>query len=849
LAPKRNSKSPRSVASRATSKPRVRTVLPGPLTYDQVYAECKTGQFRFSDTANRRHSHDIIAQDRAVEAINIGLGIQKPGYNIYVAGYQGTGKTSVIRSFLEKWSKDAPDPFDWIYVHDFENKEAPKAIRMTKGEGRKLKKRIDSLIKDLREEVPKALQSEDYENAVNSYISSSNERKGKLFTELERLAKSMDFAVKSTRVGIETVPVIDGRTLTEKDYNKLDEKQREDIESRRNKLEPEVLDFARKVRTIDQESKDYIENIRSEVGNQLVSSLMEPLFERYLDTEEISSYLERVKAHVLENILDFAEDEEEEQEDGGHFMDERDRFRKYAINVFVDNTHAKGAPIVIENNPTYYNLFGKVEKNVEHGMYLTDQTMVKNGAVQRANGGYLVLHVLDIFKNPQIWETLKRVLRSRKAFIEDMGEQYSMLPTSGLRPEPIPLDLKVVLIGSDEIYHLLVEEDEEFHKIFKIKADFDFKMERNAKNVNSYATFVATRSKLEDLLPFDRSGVAAIIEFSSRLVEDQRLLSTQFGDMKDLTIEADYVARQSKSKSVRREHVESALDQKFYRLNLVEEHMLQMTKNEDVLLSVDGQRIGQINGLTVLDMGDIQFGRIARITCTTSMNDDGIINIERASRLSGKLHDKGMFILSGFIKGILARERGLGISASVCFEQSYGYIDGDSASCAEMIAIFSSIAGIPIRQEFAITGSVNQLGDVQTIGGVNEKIEGFFKTCRLIGRQKKGYGVVIPKQNAVNLMLHRDAREAVRNGYLEIYPVSHIWEAFALMTNHELGIRDYYDEKFIAGSALEKIRLRIDHLLELKRSFHRKGLEVMPATKESGSGDKRRPTRESARPK
>jgi lon-related putative ATP-dependent protease len=586
------------------------------------------------------------------------------------------------------------------------------------------------------------------------------------------------------------------------------------------------LDFARKVRTIDRESKDYIEKLRSAVGNQIVSSLMERLFETYAHDEELTSYFEKVKEQVLENIMDFVDDEEEEDQGEGGFFEERDRFRKYAINVFVDNTHAKGAPIVIENNPTYYNLFGKVEKNVEHGMYLTDQTMVKNGALHRANGGYLVLHVLDIFKNPQIWETLKRVLRSRKAFIEDMGEQFAMLPTSGLRPEPIPLDLKVVLIGSDEIYHILVEEDEEFHKIFKIKADFDFKMERNAKNVNSYATFVATRSKIEGLLPFDRSGVAAIIEFSSRLVEDQRLLSTQFGDMKDLTIEADYIARQGRSKNVRREHVERALDQKFYRLNLVEEHMLQMIKTEDVLLSVDGERVGQINGLTVMDMGDIAFGRIARITCTTSMSDDGIVNVERASRLSGKLHDKGMFILSGFLKGLLARQRSLGISASVCFEQSYGYVDGDSASCAELVAILSSIAGIPIRQDMAITGSINQLGDVQPIGGVNEKVEGFFKTCRMIGKKKKGYGVIVPRQNVSNLMLHRDAREAVRSGYLEIYPVAHIHEAFELLTGKSLGIRDFYDETFMLGSALDMIRQKLDYLWDLKRS-HRKHDEVV----------------------
>lgn len=826
--------------------------LPKPLTVAQTFCECPTGKFRFSNTKSKRQSYDIIAQDRAIQAINMGLGIQKPGYNIYVAGYQGTGKTSVIRTFLEKWSKNAQDPTDWIYVHDFDHSEAPKAIKLKKGEGRKLKKRMDNLVRELREEIPSALQSEDYENAVNTYLSASNDRKSKLFAELEKLAKGLEFAIKSSRVGIETVPIVDGKQLTEKEYNKLDDKQRAAIENRRARLEPEVLDFARKVRTIDAEAREYIENLRSEVGNHIVSSLMEPLFEQYLDNEEISKYLKGVHDHVLENILDFVDQPEAETEEGqaSHVpQDDRERFRRYAVNVFIDNTHAKGAPIVIENNPTYYNLFGKIEKNVEHGMYLTDLTMIKAGAIQRANGGYLVLHVLDIFKNPQIWETLKRVLRSRMAFIEDMGEQFSVLPTSGLRPEPIPLDLKVILIGSDEIYHVLIESDDEFHKIFKIKADFDYKMERNEKNINAYATFVATRSKMENLLPFDRSGVAAIVEHSSRLVEDQRLLSTQFGDIKDLTIEADYIARQKKAKAVRRDHVEEALDQKFYRLNLVEENLLQMISNEDLLLSVEGSRIGQINGLTVYDLGDISFGKAARISVTTSMTDSGIINIERSSRLSGKIHDKGIMILSGFLNGILARKRSMGITASVAFEQSYSYVDGDSASCAELIAILSAMSGVPVKQNFAITGSINQYGEIQPIGGANEKIEGFFKACRLLGGLKgnKKYGVVIPYQNCASLMLHRDVRNAVKDGILTIYPVRHVWEAFQFMTDHELGIREFHEENFIKGSVLEMIDQRLTKIRDENKKHKKSESDAAAETHAPAPKPTRRRAQENAK--
>jgi len=484
------------------------------------------------------------------------------------------------------------------------------------------------------------------------------------------------------------------------------------------------------------------------------------------------------------------------------------------INVFVDNSDCKGAPVVIESNPTFYNLFGKIEKNVDHGVYLTDFTMVKNGSLHRANGGYLVLNATDIFRTQAIWETLKRVLRNREAFIEDMGEQFSFVPTSGLRPQPVPLDLKVVLIGNDDIYHLLYEEDEEFHKIFKIKADFDYKMPRAPKNIASYVSFVATRANKEDLLPFDRSAVAAIVEFGSRAVEDQRQLSTQFGEIKDLTIEADFMARDAGSKVVKRQHVEAALDEKFYRLNLIEEHLFELVENEDILLSVSGATVGQINGLTVYDMGDHAFGKICRITCTTSISDDGIINVERASRLSGRSHDKGMHILTGYLNAVLAREHSLGLSASVCFEQSYGMIDGDSASCAELVAIISAMADIPIDQSFAMTGSINQMGEIQAIGGINEKVEGFYKICQLIGKGQNQFNLILPIQNVPNLMLHRNAAEAVKDGKLRLFPVRYLWEAFELVTGVALGTKDLHVTNFTKDSAFDIIKGKLKRLHE-----------------------------------
>jgi lon-related putative ATP-dependent protease len=816
-------KSRRAPQTAAANKP---LKLPEALTYEEVYKECDTDIFKFSTTAKMGETHEFISQDRAVRAINMGLGIRKPGYNIYVAGAQGTGKTSVIKTFLERWSKKAPQPFDWVYVYNFQHSEVPRAISLQAGEGKKFKKGMEYFVKGLRAEIPMALQSEDYENAVNAYLSASSDRKAKLFSDLEKRAKSLDFQVKSTRMGIETIPVVEGRVLSEKEYAKLSDGVREGIEDRRAQIEPEVLDFARKVRAIDNETRDYVEKLRSELGRHVVNVHMDPLLNEYKDHKGITEYLEQVRDHVLEHLMEFVESDDnhgaqqqqqQEQLEMLGLHEERDRFVRYSVNVFVDHTNNEGAPVIIETNPTYYNLFGKIEKNVEHGMYLTDFTMIKPGAIHRANGGYLVLNAMDIFKTGSIWDTLKRVLKNRLGFIEDMGEQYSLLPTSGLRPAPIPLDLKVILIGNDDIYHLLHGMDEDFSKIFKIKAHFEDKMQRSKSNIEHYVDFIATRSDKEDLLPFDRSGVAAVVEFGSRLVDDQRHLSTQFGTLKDLTIEADFIAREQSAKYIKRQHVEDALEQRYYRANLVEEQMTEMVEQEDLLLTVDGERIGQVNGLAVYDLGDYSFGKVSRISCTVSTVHEGVVNIERAAKMSGRIHDKGVAILTGYLQALLAKEHALGFSASVCFEQSYGLIDGDSASITELTAIVSALARIPVRQNLAMTGSLNQFGEVQPIGGVNEKIEGFWRTVEILGKADLSYDVLIPVQNAANLMVNKSVRQAVKEKRLRIIPVKTFSQVFELSTGLAFGASDIYDSKFGEGSALWIVENRLRELRESRK--------------------------------
>ncbi len=786
------------------------------LSSEEVYHSCDLTESHVKEYAAKEPNYEIVSQERAVRAITMGLGIHKPGYNIYVAGVQGTGKTSVIRTFLKKSAHSLPTPGDWIYVYNFKSPEMPRAIPMRTGHAKKFKKEMDEFVEVLSTELPAALQSEEYENKVNATVNGSNDKKSRLFNDLEKTAKGMNFGVKSTRMGIVTVPIIDGKPLSEKEYADLTDKQKEQIESSRNDLEPEVLDFARKVRAIEAETREKLDELRHNVGNFLLKENLAPLTKKYEANKEIKAFLLEVKENILENLAEFlrkneSEEEEETEEAAAARPRKADPYVQYRVNVFVDNTDNKGAPIVIESNPTYYNLFGKIEKSIEYGIYTTDFKMIKAGSLARANGGYLVLNAVDVFRTPQVWETLKRVIKNQKLFIEDLGEQYSLLPTSGLRPEPIALNVKIILIGSDWIYRTLYQVDEDFNKIFKVKADFDTQMPRNEKHIDDYIRFVTTRSKVEHLLPFDATAVAAVVEHSSRLTEDQGKLSTRFSLIKDLTIEANFMAKERGSHRISEEDVERAIEERYIRSSLVEDHINESLERGDILLATNTRRVGEINGLVVYDLGDISFGKPARITCRTFKGKPGIVNIEREAQLSGKIHNKGVAIMSHWLQATFARKSPIQLSASICFEQNYAGVDGDSATLAEMLLITSTAAGIPIDQSLAVTGSVNQFGEVQPIGGVNEKVEGFFRTCEkrgLNGRQ----GCIIPIQNVKNLMLNRKVREAIAAGRFHIWPVSRVEEAFEIMTGYQAGAYDEKTKKWTAGSAFELL----DHALHEK---------------------------------
>lgn len=758
--------------------------------------------------------------------MDVGLGVQRPGYNIFVSGSAGTGKKSVIRRLLEVYAKSKESPCDWIYVYNFDNTDAPKALQLKAGEGQKFSLSMAKAVARIKDTIQKDFQNEEFENTVNEIVSNSKDKQSKIYLQLEKLAAKMGFSLKRTSLGIETIPLIKGKPATERAYEKLSKKEKKIIEDQRSKLEPEVLKKSRKIRDLDEFMKRKLHTLEEKVASRVVERYIDPLLVAYNKSDvSLLDHIEEVRNYILDNIADFSPLEvDEEGVEPFTSSNIRNKFNKFKINVFIDNKKNKDAPVVIETNPTYYNLFGKLERDVENGMYLTDFTKIKPGSIHKANGGYLVLDVNDVLKIPYVWETLKRVLKNRLAYIEELDEHFAAIPATALRPQPIPLDIKVILLGDEETYQFLLGADEEFLKIFKIKSDFDSQMNRNLENIRSYGDFVASRCKKEKLRHFDNGAVSALVEFASRVVEDQKKLTTEFGVIKDIIIEADYRSRKVGSNLVRRSHVEEALEEKHFRANLFERRLFDLVKTKELIISVDGKRIGLVNGLTVYDFGDYSFGKVCRVTCVVSMSgEEKVFNIERASKLSGNFHDKGVFILSGFLNALIARKESYHLSASLVFEQSYGEIDGDSATLAELTALVSSLAEIPVFQNLAITGSLNQLGDVQPIGGVNEKIEGFYKTCKLLGRGDT-YNVIIPHQNVGHLMLNKETRKAVTQGFLRIFPVKQFWEVFEIATGVEFGAKNVQTKVFSKNSALgivlkklEAIRKKEDDRTNLKR--------------------------------
>lgn len=758
------------------------------LKKDELYLCSDPSSLPFNTTDDISALKETIGQNRALSALEFGLGIDSHGFNIYILGESGTGKLTTIKTILEEKSKKEPTPPDWCYVYNFKNPDIPAALSLPHGTGVKFQKEMDELITVLRQEIPKIFESKEYEKQRTNILEDFQQKQKKYFSDIEKEAKNKDFTLRKTVSGLVLVPVKKtGETLSEEEYEELEPKVKSKVEKIGKELQEKLDDAIRIVREEEKKIKDVMKDLERQAALSSVGHCIDEIKINYQDTNGISDYLDKVQEDILEHLDDFKP--QEEQAPALPFMKSaksEPSFVRYQVNVFVNNKDAKGAPVVIENNPTYYNLFGRVEHKLQYGVAMTDFTMTKAGSLQQANGGYLVIDALELLKNIFSYDALKRTIKEKEIKIDDVWEQYRLMSTVSLRPEAIPFNVKIVLVGNPRLYYLLYNLDEEYRELFKIKADYDNRMTRNDESTLKYAGFVRTKCKERNLLPFNMNAVARVIEHSSRLAEHRNKLSAKFSEIADLLREADYWSRLGNNTVVTAADVDKALDEKRYRVNKVEKKIQEATEEGTLLIDTKGAVTGQINGLSILDLGDYRFGIPSRITARTYAGRAGIVNIEREIKMSGKIHEKAILTLTAYLGGKYATRQSLSLTASLTFEQLYGGVEGDSATCAEVYALLSSISGLPIKQSFAITGSMNQHGEVQPIGGVNEKIEGFFELCKLNGLDGS-HGVIIPRRNLLNLMLRRDVIDAVIDGQFSIYSIDDVEDGIEILTGMKPG--------------------------------------------------------------
>lgn len=788
------------------------------LPVEKLRWECDPNQFDFNTTEDIPELEGSIGQVRALKSIDFGLGMQEDGFNLYLSGEPGTGRSSTIKNLLKKRARNEPPPQDWCYVYNFKDPDNPLSLSLPAGRGSELADDMNDFLEGVKINIPKALESKEYETNKVAIIEDYQEKNGELFARLEQEAGERDFSLQRTVSGLVMVPQKEGRNYTQEEYDALTKNERDKLDEVGKELTEKLNDVLRQVRDNEKATKDALAQLDRELGLSAVGHNMEPLKEKYAEFAKVKGYLESVQEDIILNLEDFKPQAAAPQIAGIRFPRQEPSFERYAVNVFVDNKGMEGAPIIFEANPTYNNLFGRIEHIMQMGgAATTNFTLIKPGALHRANGGYLIVDAREVLINPFAWDALKRCIRNGEIRIEDVLEQYRFMTVVSLKPEPVPLQAKIIMIGSPWIYYLLYYMEPDYRKFFKVKADFDSRVARTPEIMKDYALFVSTHCRNEKLLPFDRSGVAGLLEYSARLVEDQEKLSSQFMEISDLIREADYWAQKENSPLVTKDFVKRAVEEKVYRSNRIEERMQEMFDEGTILVDTADVEVGQINGLSVITLGDYTFGRPSRVTARVYMGRGGMVNIEREAKLSGPIHDKGVLILTGYLGGKYAHDKPLSFSASICFEQSYEGVEGDSASSTELYALLSALSGVPLRQGIAVTGSVNQLGKVQPIGGVNYKIEGFYAVCKakgLTGEQ----GVIIPKTNERHLMLKDEVVAAVRDGKFHIWSVETIDQGIEILTGVPAGVQ-LPDGTYTAGTINSLVDKRLREILESRKKF------------------------------
>jgi lon-related putative ATP-dependent protease len=757
----------------------------------------------------------VVAQDRAVHALEFGLGVKDLEYNIFVAGPPRAGKTEAIMAYVQELAAKEPTPPDYIYVHNFKDPEQPQSIHLPTGRGRELKADMEELISTLRVQIPEVFESEDYSSRRESLMHGFTQERNKTLQELDAKAGEEGFILNISPTGLMIFPGKEGKPFSEEELKALSDEERETLRQKSAQLHTEMNEAIRKIRKMEKEFQEKEKKLDQDVALYVVGHHMEELREKYQDLPQVLDYLKDVQEDILKNIEDL------KRRPGAQgpfpFPTPEPSFVQYQVNVFVDHSETKGAPVVMENNPTYPNLFGAVERRAQFGALVTDFTLIRAGALQKANGGYLILEAMDLLRWFFSYEALKRCLKNGEVKIEDLMEMFGMISTRGLQPQPISLNIKIILVGDPYIYQILYIYDEDFHKFFKIKAHFDSRMRKTDDHVQKFCEMLAGFCKDQKLMPLHKTGMAHLVEHAQELAGHQQKLTLQLKEVQDVLKEANYWARNNTHDVVFGSDVDKAIAEKTYRADLPEEKLQEFIDEGMLFIETAGQIVGQMNGLSVYALGDHAFGRPSRITATTSLGKEGVVTIDRESQLSGNIHNKGVLILAGFLKNRFAQNKPLTLSASLCFEQSYGMVEGDSASLAELCTLMSALADVPLAQNLAMTGSMSQRGEAQPIGGVNWKVEGFYKVCKVRGLDGS-QGVIIPKANVQDLMLKKEVVDAVKEGKFHVWAVGHVDEALELLTGLPAGKRQA-DGTFEPDTVNGKVDQKLKEMMELAKEL------------------------------
>lgn len=804
--------------------------IPQPLSPTDLYQACDPAQFSFETTADLQGSRAVVGQERAAEAVQFGISIQQDGYNLFALGPKGSGKYTAVHQYVAAAAANAPTPPDWCYLYNFEQPHHPKALQLPAGQGAALRQAMKTLTEELSAAIPAAFESEDYQAQRQNINEAFQSKQEEALSTLQEQARERDVALLRTQNGLAFAPLREGEVIPPEAFEELPDAERKEIEADIEELQKELQRVVQQMPQWNREGREQVKQLNQEIAALAIDPLIDEIKQKFSDYAEITAHLKAVRADILEHLGLFSQSD---QNGGGNPLaqlmqgqnnraaqaeaNREQLMNRYQVNLLVDNENQEGAPIIHENHPTHQNLIGRVEHQARMGALITDFNLIRAGALHRANGGYLIVDARKLLMQPYAWESLKRALQAQEVRIESLGQSLSLISTVSLEPQPIPLNLKVILLGERLLYYLLYEMEPDFAELFKVAADFENEMPRTNGSQERYAQFVATLAAENALRPFHASAVARVVEHGSRFAGDREKLTTHTQTIADLLRESNHWAEVHEADVVQAEHVQQALDAQKYRNGRLRDRMQETILRDTILIDTEGSQVGQINGLAVLQTGGFAFGKPNRITARVRLGKGEVVDIERQVEMGGPIHSKGVLILSGFLGGRFASQQPLSLSASLVFEQAYGGVDGDSASSAELYALLSALAETPIRQALAVTGSVNQHGRVQAIGGVNEKIEGFFDICHSRGLNGE-QGVLIPEANVKNLMLRQDVIDAVADEQFHIYPIRTIDEGIALLTGVPAGEPDDADD-YPSDTINGRVAQRLRSLAEKQRRF------------------------------